>query len=307
MSDPSAILNDRMILERLGRGEIFKPGTWEQGNVRGAAYDVRIADDFMIIPDPHFPEGRRYGKGERRRRPVVLEPGAVAFFSTQERLCLPWDICANIGIKFGFARQGILVLTGLLVDPGFGLEKDAAGNWIGKPDERVHFLLANVGSKSVVINPGVDKLVSLQFFSVDEPETKRYVPSGEDMEDEFFEKGAKSTPGLVFFHEVSEAMANLRNVDQKVAALERGTHQLVYFGVFLISASLLAGALAFLVGSLESDTLFSRGRELLAVLPTRWPATVSLLGVGILAVTSLHVTLRFVAGAVSSFLLRRSQ
>ena len=78
----------------------------------------------MIIPDRGHPSGRRYKRGSKRDQPVILRPGEVAFFSTAERLCIPWDVCANIGIKFGYARRGVLILTGLLVDPGFGLERE---------------------------------------------------------------------------------------------------------------------------------------------------------------------------------------
>src|ERR1700676_3917347 len=155
----SAVLAHDEILKRLHNGELFRENSWDPANIRAAAYDLRIASDFIIVPDPNFPSGRRYRRGENREKPVILRPGEVAFFSTTERLCMPWDVSANIGIKFNYARRGILILTGLLVDPGFGMKR-VDDVWLAKQDERLHFLVANVGPNEIVMIPGKEKIAS---------------------------------------------------------------------------------------------------------------------------------------------------
>jgi hypothetical protein len=115
----------------------------------------------MIIPDADFPRGRRYGRGSLRKEPVVLKPGDVAFVSTRERLCLPWDLAGFVGAKFTYARKGVLIMTGVSVDPGFGLEL-INGQWTAKNDERLHFVLANVGSNDVTLKPGDQPIATLR-------------------------------------------------------------------------------------------------------------------------------------------------
>jgi deoxycytidine triphosphate deaminase len=106
--------------------KIFKDKTWDEKNVRGAAYDLRVADDFLVVPSKDGPNGkgyRKYKKGEKRDTFIVLEPGDVAFISSYEKIHMPWTLAGNIGIKFGLARNGVLILTGLIVDPGYGMEE----------------------------------------------------------------------------------------------------------------------------------------------------------------------------------------
>lgn len=300
----SVVMSRDRLQERLERGEIFAPGTWTIENLRNAAYDVRVADDFLIVPDHDYPKGRKYKKGEHRKKPIILQPGEVAFLSTRERVCIPWDVCANIGIKFGYARQGILVLTGLLVDPGFGLRQSADGKWEAKPDERIHFLVANVGSNTVVINPGRDKIISMQFFQIDEPAVKTYVPSGEDMETEFFGDKSTAEPGLAFFRHMTTAMTEIEGIRGRLDAVERGTQQLVYFGVFLLSTTVLAAAISYSLASLSSDPLTKRLQMIAQVLPSHWPQAIAFCIAVIGLVALAHAVLKFAGTATTAFLMR---
>jgi dCTP deaminase len=307
MKNPSSILTSDRMLERLERGELLYPGTWTKDNIRAAAYDVRIADDFLIVPEDGYPHGRRYKKGEHRTKPVILQPGEVAFLSTRERICIPWDVCANIGIKFGYARQGILVLTGLLVDPGFGLMPTSDGKWIQKTDERIHFLLANVGSNTVVINPGRDKLVSIQFFEVQEPSVKKYVPSGEDMEAEFFGEKSTNEPGLAFFRHMTTAMTEIKGIRERLDSVERGTQQLVYFGVFLLSTSVIAASISYTLASLSSEPLTKKLELIFQAMPSHWPQVFSFGVTAICVITVVHLVLKYAATATTAFFMRHKR
>ena len=54
------ILSHEQMRSRLDKGEIFLPTTWNPNNFRGSAYDLRMADDLLVVPDPpEFPTGRR--------------------------------------------------------------------------------------------------------------------------------------------------------------------------------------------------------------------------------------------------------
>ena len=295
------------ILKRLEDGEIFREGTWLKENIRAAAYDLRVADDFLVVPDPDYPQGRKYRKGEKRKDPIILNPGDVAFVSSQEKICLPWDLSANIGIKFSFARKGILVLTGLLVDPGSGLLKREDDLWVPKQDERLHFVLANVGSNLFVLNPGEDKIASLQFFPVIGEPKKIYVPSGEDMQDEFFGENEKRGTGLVFFKDVSATMKKTDYLEDRIETIEKSTHQIVIFGVYLISASIIIAGLSYLLSLVSSDVLLLKLDKIVKVLPTIWPQTLCLIVIVAAIGFVIHVCYKLICKLIVRIIPRKNR
>lgn len=295
MVNNTGIVGQKDLLAMLKGGEIFKDGTWSAENLRGAAYDLRVAEDFLVVPDSSYPNGRRYKKGEKRDTAILLKPGEVSFLSSREKICMPWTLTANIGVKFGLARQGILTLTGLLVDPGFGMKREG-GSWVPKEDERIHFLLANLGSETVKLRPGKDKIASLQFFRVPEPMEKMEVESGKDMQEEFFSDESGQQGGLVFVKHIRNAMeeigsfnARLNTINVRVDTMEKATNQIVMFGVYLLSASVLVGASAFILAVLGSENTLAYVEKLFERLPDSWPQTVSL--VAIVVATVLIVKL----------------
>lgn len=253
---------------RLTAGEIFRQGTWHADNIRAAAYDLRMADDFMIVPDKDFPNGRRYDRGTRRTDPVILRPGDVAFCSTRERIAIPWDLSGNIGIKFGFPRRGVLVLTGLLVDPGFGMEKSSGNDWYPKADERLHFLLANVGANDVVLRPGEDKIASLQLFPVTGNVRQAEVQSTSDIQREFFASDTHLKVGLWFFNEMAEVREIVSKYEQRINAVHEGANQVVLFGVWLIAASLLVSAIGLVLSAIGSEAVAQGAASVMNAVPS---------------------------------------
>jgi len=277
MTNETCMVGQKDLLEMIERGEIFQPGTWEPKNVRGAAYDLRVAEDFLVVPDKREAIGyKRYKKGEKRETRIVLEPGDVAFVSSQEKIHMPWTLAGNIGIKFGLARNGVLILTGLIVDPGFGMEK-RNNSWVPREDERIHFLFANLGLEPVKLSPGETKIASLQFFRVPEPPEKMKVPveSGKDMYEEFFL--SEQQHGLVFVKQAQHAIDQVKSLNKRIDTIEKGTTQIVMFGVYLLCASIVAGAGAFILSILSSEKCLAGVDELFERLPNNWPQAISLL------------------------------
>ncbi len=273
------MLGQAEIMQRLKNGEIFLPDTWSQENVRATGYDLRMAYDFMIVPDPpEAPTGRRYEVGEKRTKPVILRPGDVAFVSTLERFAMPWDLCANIGYKFSIAARGIMLLTGLIVDPGFGYEF-SDDNWMPKKDERLHFFLANLGMDEAVLEPGREKIASIQFFTVSEPVNKTFNKSigAGGIRERFFDHQTQVDAGLEFFRNVSDLRSQVIELmdenkkqsdehckeierfrdqidvfDKRVSAVESGSNQVVMFGVYLMSTTILGVALAVILQTIPN-------------------------------------------------------
>jgi deoxycytidine triphosphate deaminase len=294
------VLGSDEISRRLEAGELFRPDSWTPDNIRAAAYDLRIANDLLIVPDPEQPRGRRYDRGEYRTRPAVLKPGDVAFVSTRERLSMPWDVAANVGIKFGFARSGVLVLTGLLIDPGFGLKRTRDGNWVPKADERLHFVLINLGEVDFVINPGVDRVASLQFIRVLGDVTQTYVPSGSDIDREFFSEEPSPITHFALFNQLRQLQAkttrDLEDYRLKLTTIDSATSQVVVFGVYLLAVSITVAAIAAILTLLGSDRGADAVRNIRNALPgdSRWPTAI--------VVAAVFLGLTFLAKGVLDFL-----
>lgn len=270
------------IRQRLTQGEIFRSGSWSEDNVRGAAYDLRVAEDFLIVPDSvggHV----HYSRGDKCSRPVILDPGAVALVSTVERLCMPWDLVGNISIKFNYSRQGILVLGGMIVDPGFGLAP-VNGDWVPKDDERLHFILANVGQSRLTLVCGQQRIAAITFLPIEGPVPRQETLSTHDIERDFFERdGMKG--GLAFFEATRrqqiEAQKERKAVEDRVRDLEhelqgvsRSTDQVLVFGVFLVAVTLLVALVVVALQILQNDRAVDSLARTAEVLPNTWPAAI---------------------------------
>ncbi|WP_147251998.1 hypothetical protein [Blastococcus sp. TF02-09] len=242
---------------------IFRLGSWSHENVRGAGYDLRIATDLMVVPAPggHVV----YERGVHRHTEVILAPGETALFSTMERVSLDWDIAGNLGAKFSLLARGLMILTGLAVDPGYGRERLPNGVWAPADDTRLNFLVANVGSDSVSLRPGTDSIAVLQLFEVANAERREVSSEGFDaLKDRLFTDTGGGT-GLAYFQSVLSVRTKLAGLEQRVAAVnetvsrvQNASNALVSFGVYLVSSTILAAISAFLIetvpGALDSSS-----------------------------------------------------
>jgi deoxycytidine triphosphate deaminase len=251
------LLGREAILARVERGEIFALETFSEADLRGAAYDLRIAKDLLVTPDGH-----RYGPGVECDEPITLKPGETAFVTTLERLRFPWDIAANIAPKYEKARHGLVVFSGLLVDPGYGLEFSWDAGWKPKLDERLHFLVTNLSSIDRPLQPGTQKIAALQFFEVEPvPRNQRYPISGVNkVWEDLTAKEASPIGGLAFFNnvvdraEIKEVKETIEGVKGSIGQLKNEfttlnntTDKVVVFGLYVLAAALLGMSIAALV------------------------------------------------------------
>src|SRR6266705_1195046 len=188
-SKTGSLLCSDEITDRLNHRSIFCHGSWDPENIRGAAYDLRMAEDVLIVPyhsDSKSLQSIRYNRGEKRPNRVILKPGDVAFVSTMEHFCMPWDLSGMLGSKFSLTSQGVLMLTGVCIDPGYGLALQN-GRWVPKDDERLHFLLSNVGHDDVYLTPGKERIATIQFFKILAPAKKDSRIGGTEVAQKFFD------------------------------------------------------------------------------------------------------------------------
>ena len=264
------------LLKRLQEGEIFREGSWEKNKLRYVGYDLRIADDFLILPNGEEDTGSnndvyKYNKGQKRDQIIYLKPGQTIFVSTKERICMPWDVYGNIGTKFRLVSKGILLFTGLMLEPGFGMEK-INNKWQPVNDERIHFFLSNVGEKEFEIIPNETVVAAVQFFKINEiPESERNevkVLYGNSFIKNMFKKPDFNS-GVVFFKKtndkISETNKKIEDTNSKINVLEQninrlstiltkvesGSNLILMFGIYLISVTIFGVAFASILSFIQ--------------------------------------------------------
>jgi deoxycytidine triphosphate deaminase len=241
---------------------VFVPGTWDPANVRGAGYDIRLSGTDMIAPEGRNDDATRHFTSKNPRHlPLILEPGQTAVVSSEEHFCLDFDIAGNIGLKFSLASQGLLVLTGMALDPGYGRHLDESGAWVAMRDQRLHFVLANVGAKPIALTPGRERIAFLQLFHV-EPVAPSMIPSlGWDaLAESLFDSSTGETArpgGLAYFRNVKDLALKVDDLERKVQnasisvdKIDKASNYVVVFGVFLVATTILGLVLNALTGAI---------------------------------------------------------
>jgi deoxycytidine triphosphate deaminase len=232
----------RSKLEQRFRDGVFVAGTWSEENLRGAGYDLRIACDYLVLPN-----GKRYwGNGpeghQKRDKPFVLKPGQVAFGTTVEELQMPDDLAGNIAVKFRKALDGILVMGGFLVDPGY--------------TGRLHFQLANIGREPFCVVPAETSIAALQLLSVDGDSgvVDHPAPQTEQLLGDMFNSAVKDERlgPLAFFslrRRVKKLDRRLSEGINEIEIMKRSSRELILFGIIVIFAAILAGAVAAIISA----------------------------------------------------------
>lgn len=278
--------------------ELFASG-FDPGAVKGAAYELHVAPTKLVIPSDNLSgdhsqhESERYPEGQMHRGSFDIAPGQMAFVSSKEKLRLARNVCGVVSIKFTFAISGILMLMGMNVDPAYGSDV---------PDgRRLHFVLVNVSSKSVTIEPEVTAIAALQFLPVIGrlPEGTSNVPRAPRAIDGLFD--SKAPLGLELFNRPRQVEERLQteladvgqHLDQRLERLEgnvrevMGLKQVVMFGYFLLGTVMLGTVLTFLVGLFGQDKILNTVHRAVNVAPHSWPGSVAVIAVAFAASATL--------------------
>ena len=232
--------------------DIFTGDSWAVESVKEASYDLRVARDWLKVGGKLYPLGTAY------LAPYLsIQPGEFALLSTIETFDLAGDLSGRLGIKFKFARQGLTPLFGFQVDPYYGS---------GYANERLYLWVSNLGPERILIEPG-DGVFVIEFHTVEGEvsniqESRPYLAP--QIQRDAAELGAESTVGFVDAIEkrlVTQYETRLQGFESRVQSVERGTQQVIFFGVFLVASALLAGsitalfAMIFAVDPGEGSTL----------------------------------------------------
>jgi deoxycytidine triphosphate deaminase len=129
---------------------IIKNGT--EKSVEGQKYDFLLGDYFLKAKF-----GRTVKMSEldvEQRKDAIIEPGETVFVMTEEVLDLPQDIRLRLSPKRKMGHEGIIILGGLDVDPGY-----SGPLFVG---------MYNFSSQPFILHQG-KKLIAGIFEKLDEP------------------------------------------------------------------------------------------------------------------------------------------
>ena len=206
------------------------------------------------------------------------------------------------------------MLHGGAVHPGYGREKDPQSeSWIPKADERLYFIVANVGPEDIYLRER-DEIAYLQFFEVLPAEKReeiknlgfehlsRLFNADHDTEDggmSYF-RGVRDLRNE-FSRDLREVRDDIGRLDADVKAMEtsidrvsNASNAIVVFGVFLVGVTILGVVLSTLIGQIENLPKHLGGGWLTAIviLAVLYSAC-AIAGVGFVARASLETVRKY--------------
>src|SRR5258708_2778699 len=104
----SGVLADSEIEAEVGVGWLISKETFDRASLEASGYDIRVGAKGVIGG-----EGREV---DLRAEPIQLGPGAYCGVISQEKVRLPDHVVARIGSKRALSYDGVIPLTGTVVD-----------------------------------------------------------------------------------------------------------------------------------------------------------------------------------------------
>jgi dCTP deaminase len=108
----STILSDKEILDYVNRGSLITKDTFSQSCLEASSYDIRVGAKGIIGG-----EGSEIDLATEKS--MEIPPGAYAAIISFEKMNFPRKISARLGSKRALSYEGIILLTGSIVDPGY--------------------------------------------------------------------------------------------------------------------------------------------------------------------------------------------
>lgn len=261
----------RRLVESPGsrRDPLIEP--FDVGNLRAARYDVRIAADGCRTPDGTF---LRVGGDRRLKGALVLESGDSAWLSTHERFCLPPDVAGSVTLKTNLANSGLLLLSGVLIDPSYGNGNGEIG------DRRLRFFVANLGTDPITLVPGVTAIAAVQFVRVSGELSTTAAPASPQ---------AMPTTGLGFVESLQHLRDGYGDLSAEVDRTRDLLRNLIVLGYFVLGTAVLSASLAAIL-------TIATNKNLVAATRATVPDTVS--GKALIAILALSVAWTFYSMAL---------
>lgn len=105
------MLTDNEIRQGIEAGDLnIEP--FDASCLQSASYDFRVGDQAYLSGTDEMSDVANKGL-------VVIEPGEFAVLTTRESVTCSAQCAAQLGLDSRYARQGLMLLSGPQIDPGF--------------------------------------------------------------------------------------------------------------------------------------------------------------------------------------------
>jgi dCTP deaminase len=108
----SSILSDKEINDYVSRGHLILKDTFNTNSLEASSYDLRVGMKGII-------GGEGIEIDLVHEKTLEIPPGAYAGIISYEKMNFPKNICARLGSKRALSYDGIILLSGSIVDPGY--------------------------------------------------------------------------------------------------------------------------------------------------------------------------------------------
>lgn len=106
------LMTDGEIKESMAAPVGLRIRNFAESSLQPASYDMRVGPKLLLSSNETEIDLSARGS-------ATLAPGVFALVTTQESVQLPDDMAGHIGVKSYYTRKGLVMLTGLQIDPGF--------------------------------------------------------------------------------------------------------------------------------------------------------------------------------------------
>jgi dCTP deaminase len=197
---------------------------FSETNLEAASYDMRFGDRLLISSNDIEID-------LSQKTSARLKPGEFALVTTYENIRLAYDIAGHIGVKSYYTRKGIVVLSGLQIDPGF---------------EGVLVIgMYNASPRSLTLEY-LAPFCTVEFHQLAKPAQMPFVPSAEQKEGKIprIDKGYLRT---LETESLSELAQSIRQMTQNVVSLSQSVKTmewvvcigLSFIGLIVVLSSIL--------------------------------------------------------------------
>jgi deoxycytidine triphosphate deaminase len=107
----SGVLTDSEIEDAVDRNWLISKDTFQQSALEASSYDIHVGEKGIL--------GGGGVELDLRKNVMELCPGAYGGVISRECVTLPENMCARIGSKRALSYEGVILLTGSIVDPGY--------------------------------------------------------------------------------------------------------------------------------------------------------------------------------------------
>lgn len=195
----SATLCDKEIAECASHGILITKETYSPASLEASSYDIRVGKKGIVGGDGN--------EIDLTSETLEIPPGAYAGIVSYENMNFPKNIAARLGSKRALSYEGIILLTGSIVDPGY------KGHLL--------FGLYNASQKKVHIRYG-RKICSIVFEKLGLEPDKEVLPEPNllhgNFPDAFLDKIANME--VLPWMQISERVKQIENITKDIIDLK---------------------------------------------------------------------------------------